>query len=236
MKNIFKPAIVLIFTIGISISGVIHVRSLTYQYIVKQEVEKRNKTLQNVLPGYTITQERIVTLDDGERFTFWEGIKIIDGIEKRGYAFITLSYGYNNDIKTFAGVDEDNRILGLSIIQQTETPGLDVRLTENLQKVNGWGFIPGKIFSRDQIAEPGFYGQFQGTDLSKKIFILNNGYRLKTSNEELLNRNAIIAVTGATGSIRSLTDNLKAGFMKLTKARLLIKQSEIQNQKKEDAR
>jgi electron transport complex protein RnfG len=51
--------------------------------------------------------------------------------EKSGYAFIASGSGYGGDIDILVGLDSDFKIKDISIITQTETPGLGARITES---------------------------------------------------------------------------------------------------------
>lgn len=171
MKNIIKPAVILTIIAFFSAFVLSYARKITYPYIIKQEVDKQNRAIELVLPGYTVGNEMVATLDTGIKFSYWIGTKIVDGIEKKGYAFISVNYGYSGDIKAMVGIDEENKILGISIIQQTETPGLGARVTEKASKESIWGVMLGKNFSGEEITEPWFQEQFRGIDLNKKINI-----------------------------------------------------------------
>lgn len=47
-----------------------------------------------------------------------------------GAAFKVLAKGYSSNIETLVGMDKENRILSIKIINQNETPGLGSRISE----------------------------------------------------------------------------------------------------------
>jgi len=239
MKNIIKSVIVLTLVVSSSILIIFYVWKTTYPYIIKQETARQNKAIESVLPGCTVGDQITVNLDDGGKFSYWTGTKNVDGIEKKYFAFTSVNYGYNVDIKAIAGVDEENRITGLIIFQQTETPGLAARLTGEAGSGNIWGAVHGRAFSGDEITEPWFQEQFRGIDLNKKILILNKSQNSQNQNAGNPDQNSINAVTGATATTKIITDGLKEDLIKLQKARLihekdpLIQQNMIPEQDKE---
>lgn len=60
-----------------------------------------------------------------------------------GYAFLATGQGYHGEISILVGLQDENTIKGITIISQTETPGLG-----------------------SQIAEPSFTGQFSGISIN----------------------------------------------------------------------
>ena len=113
IKNIIKPALVLAAVAFCSSLFLSFVRGITYPLILQQERDKEQNALMLVLPGFEIGEPGIVELDNGEEFTYWTGEKIVDGEIIKGYAFISVNYGYSGDIKSMVGVDENDIVLGI---------------------------------------------------------------------------------------------------------------------------
>ena len=70
---------------------------------------------------------------DMSRFTFEDDIYTVhsDG-DKIGYAFLAIGKGYGGNIDILVGLEPDvNTVKGITIISQTETPGLGTRITES---------------------------------------------------------------------------------------------------------
>lgn len=221
MKNIIKPALVLAAVAFCSSILLSFVRGVTYPVIIQQERDKEKNALMMVLPGYEIGEPTLVDLDNGEQFKFWVGGKRVDEEVLKGYAFISVNYGYSGDIKSMVGVDENNIILGIAIVQQSETPGLGARVNETATSETIWGVILGRSYGGEGITEPWFQEQFKGIDLNKKIKIVKQGTWSSDMRDNLLSQNAVSAITGATITTKAISGSLKEGLIKLTKARII---------------
>lgn len=221
IKDILKPALVLAAVAFCSSLFLSFVRGVTYPLILQQEREKEQNALMLVLPGFEIGEPRIVDLDNGETFTYWEGEKTAAGEVIKGYAFISVNYGYSGDIKSMVGVDENDLVLGISIVQQSETPGLGDRVNERSTSETIWGVILGKSYGGEGVTDPWFQDQFKGIDLNKKIKIVKQGTWVSDMREDLLRENAVTAITGATITTKAITVSLKEGLIKLRKAKII---------------
>lgn len=221
MKNIIKPAMVLAAVAFCSAILLSLVRGITYPVILQQEMDKEKNALMMVLPGYEIGDPLVVELDNGEQFKFWISEKIVDGEVSKGYAFISINYGYSGDIKSMVGVDENNIILGIAIVQQSETPGLGARVNETARSETIWGVVLGRSYGGEGVTEPWFQEQFKGIDLNKKITIVKHGTWSSDMKNDLLSQNAVSAITGATITTKAISGGLKEGLIKLTKARII---------------
>ena len=226
MNNIFKPALVLAAVAFCSSLLLAYMRDITYPVIRQQEKEKEKIALMMVLPGYEIGEPQIVKLDNGEEFKFWTGEKKQDDEILRGYAFLSVNYGYSGDIKSMIGVDENNIVLGISIVQQSETPGLGDRVNEKATSETIWGVVLGKSYGGEGVTEPWFQDQFKGIDLNKKIKIVKQGTWTSDMKDDLLSQNAVSAITGATITTKAITGSLKEGLIKLTKAKIFSESGE----------
>lgn len=221
MKDIIKPAILLATVAFCASLLLVLVRGITYPVILKQESDREKSALMMVLPDYEIGEPIVVELDNGELFKFWTGEKIVDDEVLTGYAFISINYGYSGDIKSMVGVDENNIMLGISIVQQSETPGLGARVNERARSETIWGVILGRSYGGEGITEPWFQEQFKGIDLNKKITILKHGTWTSDMRDSLLDQNAVSAITGATITTKAISGGLKEGLIKLTQARII---------------
>jgi electron transport complex protein RnfG len=226
MKNIIKPALVLAAVAFCSSLFLSYMKEITSPLIKQQEREKEQNALMMVLPGYETGEPQIVKLDNGEEFKFWIGEKETDDGVLKGYAFLSVNYGYSGDIKSMVGVDENNIVLGISIVQQSETPGLGDRVNEKATSETIWGVILGKSYGGEGVTEPWFQDQFKGIDLNKKIKIVKQGTWTSDIKDDLLSQNAVSAITGATITTKAITGSLKEGLIKLAKAKILTESGE----------
>ncbi|HOT45264.1 MAG TPA: FMN-binding protein [Spirochaetota bacterium] len=227
MKDIIKPTVILTAIALICVFLLSHVEKLTVPVIAKRAKESREQALALVLPGFTVTGDEKRARVDGSDFTWWEGEKKVeDAIMKektvKGFAFLTKSPGYSGDIETMVGVDENGKVTGLTVISQTETPGLGARCVEVASRETLWdrfrGGIPVRDFA-DEARIPWFQNQFEGLDTKKKIGFMRRGVWNPNMRESLLEKNAISAITGATITSTAVIAGIEAGVARLAKAR-----------------
>ena len=221
MKDIVKPTVVLTAIALVCAFLLSHVQKLTVPAILKRSKEKQEQALALVLPGFTMGGEQKVPVD-GVEFTWWEGEKKVDDKTVKGFAFITKSPGYSGDIESIVGVDENGKITGLTIISQTETPGLGARCVEVASRETLWDHFRGGIPVRDfgdEIQMPWFQKQFEGLDSKAKIGVLRRGVWNPDMRESLIEKNDISAITGATITSTAVIAGIEAGMARLAKAR-----------------
>jgi len=217
-KTIVKPTIILSLVGFFSAFILSHVKSVTYPEIVRQTAEKQNRALSLVLPGYTLSEEKIYG-EGGNDFHYWEGEIRENGAAKRGYAFIASYSGFSGEIKSIIGVNESGRILGISILRQSETPGLGARCEEIASKKTFFGALLGtEVDENSGQMMPWFQEQFRGLSAREKMKIMKRGDWRKEIETELINQNAITAITGATITSRAVIMSLEKGIAVLDKA------------------
>ena len=221
MKDIVKPTVILTAVALACALLLSHVQRLTGPVIEKRARERREQALSLALPGYTVGPERKVALD-GAEFTWWEGEKKVDDKSEKGYAFIVKTPGNDGDIEAIAGVDGNNRITGLTIISQAETPGLGARCVEIPDRETFWDHFREGIPPRDRSGEariPWFQKQFEGLDAGTKIGFLRRGVWDPGMREVLLEKNSISAITGATITSTAVIAGIEKGMALLARAR-----------------
>ena len=194
-----------------------HVQKVTYPNILKRELEQQNKALSVVLPGFRIGKKRTVKVD-GNIFTFWTATRIVKGSVIRGYAFIAGGSGYSGNVKSVIGVNQQGKILGISILQQTETPGLGARCFEVSSTNTFFSYILGEKGTIPEKGRPWFQEQFTGLSIMSPIDIVHRGDWHSEMKEQLIEINAISAITGATITSRAVTKSIENGYVLLKKA------------------
>jgi electron transport complex protein RnfG len=214
MANIIKSTLILATIAFIASMALSHINTITYPSILKQEKQKQDDALKKVLPGYTIVEQKRED-SDGDIFMYWIGERVDGEKRVRGYAFLTEKSGYSGLVKSMIGVNERGIIIGISILQQTETPGLGARCTEIASKETFFGHLFGKRKVDEGESLPWFQEQFNGLDASRKIDILKRGDWTSEMREELIARNAISAITGATITSRTVRDSIERGMKRL---------------------
>jgi electron transport complex protein RnfG len=222
--TIMRSTLVLAAVAFVSSYVLSHLDKQTRPEIEKYEKEKRERALPLVLPGYEIGEKRTDKID-GKEFNYWIGVKTVDEIEVKGYAFLTASPGYSGDVESMVGIDDKGMVLGISILRQTETPGLGARCQEVASKDTFWSWIAGRSKDKeDEKTVPWFQEQFTGLSLFKKIAIKKLGDWKPEMKESLLAENSVSAMTGATVTTTTVRDSLVIGFANLKKAGIVIEE------------
>jgi electron transport complex protein RnfG len=124
-----------------------------------------------------------------------------------GYAFEMSGSGYEGDIKFVTGIGVDGKILGITVLVQSETPGLGSRITEVASTRYIWN-----PFGKDENVNPWFTEQFKGISSLKPIVIdkAMEWHRMdKQAQTNLRGRNAVTAVTGSTITTAVFTKTLE---------------------------
>jgi electron transport complex protein RnfG len=95
------------------------VNNITSEKIRLQEEEKILLMLRNIFPdmsNYELKDDIYIVYKDKETI---------------GYAFIAVGKGYGGEINTFVGIDKDFTIKQITVISNSETPGLGAKITES---------------------------------------------------------------------------------------------------------
>ena len=218
MKTIIKPAIILMLVAFLSALALSHIKKITYPRILLLKQQKEENAIAIVLPGYVIGEQKQVDME-GEKFTYWEAEKKDENDKAvKGYAFITGSPGYSGDVVSMVGIDEGGTILGISILHQTETPGLGARCEEVASSKTFFGAIFGSDTAEEEDLLPWFQEQFKGLKINEKIGIFKNGDWNESMKEGLIEKNGVTAITGATITTRALIKSLEKGIANLNEA------------------
>lgn len=116
---------------------------LTKDTIRKKEQAARTEALYKVLPGLEGEPVEVspANAPDSDR--------IYKGLDKSGriigYAACGEAQGYSSKIKVMVGVDDHfDKVLGISVLAQNETPGLGTKMTEVESNATWWSLIFGK--------------------------------------------------------------------------------------------
>lgn len=224
-QKIIKPTIVLALMGFISSMSLAHINRLTRGRIEAREIQKKMDAIRLVLPsrlGYVITENEKKVTVDGKEFTYTVAEKTDGELTVRAYAFLAERNGYSGVVKTMVGVDGEGKIIGISVIQQSETPGLGARVKEEASGDTLMGVLRGR---RSAVSPEGgaswFEQQYEGISTSLKIGIMKKG-ECRPGNDayrnELLGANSVSAITGATITTKTVNDSIEEGMLMLKKA------------------
>ena len=198
-KNVIKPSLILAAVVFASSFALSHVHKITAPAIEKQKAGKEKEALFIILPGFAIGDEKTDVRDD-RVFRYWVGEKKNeDDTVSEAYAFITASPGYSGDIRSIVGISGEGDIIGIYIIEQTETPGLGTRAVESSDDGPPW-----------------FQRQFAGLNVERKISIEKLGDWTPEIAQTLSDANAITAITGATITCRAVIKSIEEGYARLS--------------------
>lgn len=116
---------------------------LTKGTIKKKELAVRTEALYTVLPGLEGSPVEITPLNSADHDRVYKSMDKSGQIV--GYAASGEAQGYSSKIKVMVGVDpEFEKILGIKILSQNETPGLGTKMTEVESTTTLWSLIYGK--------------------------------------------------------------------------------------------
>jgi electron transport complex protein RnfG len=116
-----------LFLIAAVVAGALSlVNSVTKPVIDKLNAEKTQQAIEAVLPGGF--DEMITDYADASGIVS----KVYKGAN--GYALEVLPSGFDNTITLMVGVDNEGKVLGISVVSHTETAGLGAVAAENTSK------------------------------------------------------------------------------------------------------
>ena len=158
--------------VGAALAGV---NSITKPVIDQLNAEKTQKAIAAVLPGGF----------DGELTAFdnQDGLvsKVYQGAN--GYAVQVEPMGFDNTITMMVGIDNEGRILGMSVISHTETKDL------------------GQVAAANNAKGEAFRGQYVGK--SGELTVIKSG---EAADHE------VNAITGATITSKAVTEGINAAL------------------------
>ena len=111
---IARLAITLLLITAVVAAGLACVNAVTAPEIEALNVQKTQNAIQAVLPG------------GGEEIAFTDDSGIVSTIYKgqSGYAVEVTPSGFNGTVTMMVGVDNAGKVLGISVVNHTETAGL----------------------------------------------------------------------------------------------------------------
>ena len=111
---ILRLALTLLAITAVVAAALAGVNSITAPAIAELNAQKTQEAIELVLPG------------GGEEITDFSATDLVAKVYKgeNGYAVQTTPGGFDNTITMMVGVDNDGKVLGISIISHTETAGL----------------------------------------------------------------------------------------------------------------
>ena len=115
VKYVARLAITLLLITAVVAAALAGINSLTAPVIAQLKAEKIQNAIEQVLPG------------GGESVAFDDNSGWVSSVyqSETGYAVeVTPTTGFNGAITMMVGIDNDGKVLGISVVSQTETAGL----------------------------------------------------------------------------------------------------------------
>ena len=185
MKDIIKLGLILLLVTAVAGAALSLVNNVTKPRIEEQKRLVTERALIAALPDADKNYIKPVIKRDTLRY--YIGFKDSTKQKIVGYAFIARKYGYSSEIQTMVGVDTLEKIIGIKIIQQVETPGLGTKIE----------LVP--------------YGESLSWAQKQIIGRMSDGLVVDKDGGQ------IISVTGATISSRAVVNSIKDGLEILKK-------------------
>ena len=139
MADIIKLTVVLTIVSLTAALAIAFTNSKTKDRILEQNQIAEKSALEQIMPQNSeITEMHCSTA--GCPSQYW----IAKNENQTAYAFKISSRGYAGDIHYLVSVTEDGKIMGMSILEQSETPGLGARVSESISKKYIWNGLFGK--------------------------------------------------------------------------------------------
>ncbi len=204
MADIIKLTVVLTIVSVIAALAIAFTNSKTKDRILEQNQMAEKSALQQIMPQNSEIAEMHCSSSECPS-QYWSA----EDQNQTVYAFKILSRGYAGDIKFLVSITEDGKIVGMNILEQSETPGLGARVSESISKKYIWN----GLFGKKEEGLRWFTKQFEGIDITKNIKIdktIGEWHKLDSNKRnELLSQNSITAITGSTISTKAITSGLE---------------------------
>ena len=170
-----RIALILLAITAFVAAALAGVNSITAPKIAENTARKTQEAISAVLEGGYHTELTEFDTQGGVVTKVYQG--------DNGYAVEVAPVGFNGAIKMMVGVDNEGRILGISVISQAETAGLGAVCAEKTSK--------GEAFRNQYVGKSG------------EITVIKSGESAD---------NEIVAISGATISSKAVTVGINAAL------------------------
>jgi electron transport complex protein RnfG len=202
--DIIKLAVVLTIISLAAALAIAVTNSKTKDKIALQQQISEQSALRQILPENAIITEKKGACPSCPQ-QYWVSESGAETI----YALKIKSRGYAGNITYVVSINSEGSILGMNILDQSETPGLGSRVQESISTKYIWNGLLGK----KDAGLKWFTEQFEGINLSKTISInktIGEWHKLdEAQRQNLASQNSITAITGSTISTRAVTRGLE---------------------------
>jgi len=133
LNNKYYPTVFLIIVVFVAVSLVMFVNSVTKTKILAEREAAIINQLTVIFPDIKDYKYK------DEYYEIYSGDEII------GYAFVAKGQGYGGEISILVGINPEFTIKKVTIITNTETPGLGTKISENYFTDQFEGLLPDDI-------------------------------------------------------------------------------------------
>ncbi|BBO17040.1 conserved hypothetical protein [Candidatus Brocadia pituitae] len=210
--------------------GVSSIFLLTRDTIKKKELAVRTEALYVVLPGLEGAPGEVTPAEVSEQDRVYKGLNKAGQLI--GYAACGEAQGYSSKIKVMVGLDPHlEKIIGINILAQNETPGLGTKMTEIESTTTLWSLIFGReLETVDWDSEEAWQlPMFRQPERIKKYGLLKKEkkvqpwfqqqFQQKTCNQLIVAKvkddEKITAITGATISTKAVVNAVQNAVNKI---------------------
>ncbi|HHT9117226.1 MAG TPA: FMN-binding protein [Candidatus Hypogeohydataceae bacterium YC38] len=191
----------IITAVGVGVTYVV-----TKEKILQREDARRMEAILTVLPGIKGSPQELTPTETAPEDKVYTAVG--EGDAPIGYAALGEAQGYSSKIKVMVGLDPGlDKVLGVKILFQQETPGLGTRVMEIATTKTLWNmFFGAKAAVTEEInLNPWFQEQFRGKALNQLEVVRQQ------------DPEKIVAITGATITTKAVTAAVKNAIEKITK-------------------
>jgi RnfABCDGE-type electron transport complex G subunit len=202
MNNAIRYPLVLVLISAVAAAGVGSVYVLTKKRIDQQREKEEEEALEKVFgPGAKrdVINESAASDDRVYRVQSAEG-------QLLGYVANGSARGYSSVLKVVVGLDPEwEKVVGINVVSQQETPGLGSRIEERRTGKTWWKVLTGQKGTREE-KQAWFQAQFAQKPIED--------VRLRRKPEE----KGVDAVTGASVTSRAVVSAVSDAIKKVHKA------------------
>lgn len=123
MKYYIKLGLILLIFCVVASGILAYVNSLTAPVIAQRKASEEIQAREALIPNADFEE-----MQSDQGLTYYKA-KNPETEEILGYTFIAASLGYSSTVQTMVGVDKDFKVLGIQVVDQSETPGLGANCT-----------------------------------------------------------------------------------------------------------
>lgn len=154
-----------------------YVNHVTEEPIKEQAAKTLADGIKSVMGGVELTVEKSDSVKQdikGKEFVFVVHKTVDANKNDLGVAIESTTGGFGGDLKVLVGFDKDGNILGYTILQHAETPGLGAKADKWFQK-DGKGNIIGKNPGKDNLTvkkDGGDVDAITASTITSRAFLL----------------------------------------------------------------